>query len=197
MRHFAATCLFMLLSLPSEAEATSQLEPPAVEVFRESALTLLQVGAIVGEGVIQSMTEAQGPVPKEVSASYQLAKSLKLQLEARSILLGPVPEDVLPQKRGRALSGDTPNSLQVFTDYNAISYLPFRWGTYQYGMKGRARLIDGAGKVKWERKCYIRHTSADLRFQITKDGFDSDGRRIREMVEAAAKECARLIVEQI
>jgi hypothetical protein len=64
-------------------------------------------------------------------------------------------------------------------------------------MKGRARLIDSAGKIVWEKKCYIKHTKEDARFQIPKEGFDHGGRRIHEVVQAAATECARLIAEQI
>ncbi|MFC0682549.1 hypothetical protein ACFFGH_32360 [Lysobacter korlensis] len=175
----------------------SEAEQVTIEVFREPPLLLLQVGALAGDGLIERMTQAQGPVPKEVSVSHQLADSLLVELAARDMPLGPVPTEAQPQKRGRSLSGDKPSSLQVFTDYSAISYLPFRWGTYQYGMKGRARFIDSNGKVVWEKKCYIKHTKEDPRFQITKEGFDSEGRRIQEVVQAAAQECARLIAKEI
>jgi hypothetical protein len=184
------------MALPAAA-TDDEVSPPSIEVFREPPLALLEVGAFAGEGVIKSMTQADGVVPREVSASRQLADALKAELERRSVPVGAVPDDVLPQKRGRSLHGDTANSLQVFTDYNAISYLPMHWATYQFGMKGRARLIDGAGRVAWEMKCYIKHTTADPRFQIKKDQFDPEGRRVREVVKAVAQDCARLIGEQV
>jgi hypothetical protein len=194
MHRFATTSLLCLLAIPCLAETP---KPIAVEVYRDTPLFLLQVGDLAGDGVIKSMTQAEGPIPKEVSASTQLAIALQSELKAHSMQLGPIPEEVLAQKRGHSLNGDRPNTIQIFTDYSSISYLPFHWGTYQYGIKGRARLIDNDGKVVWEKKCYIKTTKADPRFQIAKEGFDSEGRRVREVVRAASQECARIIAGQI
>ena len=198
MRNFVkATSLMLLASASALAWAQDSSQTIQIVAFREPPLGTLTPGQIFGPGLIDNMTKPEGVLPKEISASIQFATALRQELIAKGFLLSDVPSEVRPQKRNRPLAASTPNTLEVFTDYQAIQYLPFNWDKYQYGLKSRARLISADGSEAWEKNCYIKPTKKDERFQISKEAFAGDALRVQQVVQAAAAECANQVARQI